>query len=58
MSALSTKQMERTGQDYNSLFCTVVTGTLGAAAGYLCREQLIERKRTLYFHIVHILENI
>jgi hypothetical protein len=50
--------MARTGQDYNILLCTVVTSTLGAAAGCLCREQLRERKRTLYFHIVHISENI
>jgi hypothetical protein len=58
LSALSAKRTERTGQDYNVLFYTVVAGTWGAAAGCLCRERLGERERKLYFHIIHILENM
>jgi hypothetical protein len=50
--------MERTGQDYNVLLYTVAAGTWGAAAGCLCKECLGERKRTFYFHIIHISENI
>jgi hypothetical protein len=59
LSALSTKQTERVGQDYNVLLYTVVAGTWGAAAGCLCGEHLGERrKRTLYFPVIHISENI
>jgi hypothetical protein len=58
LSALSTKGMERVGQDYNILLYTVVAVTWVAAAGCLCRERLGERERTLYFHIIHISENV
>jgi hypothetical protein len=50
--------MERTGQEYNILLYNVVAGTWGAAEGCLCRERLGESERTLYFHIIHISENI
>jgi hypothetical protein len=50
--------MERMGQDYNVLFHSVVAGIWGAATGCFCKECLGERERTLYFHIIHISENM
>jgi hypothetical protein len=46
------------GQDYKILLYTVVAGTWHSAAGCLRRERLGERERTLYFHFIHISENI
>jgi hypothetical protein len=46
------------GQDYKVLLHIVVAGICGAAAGCLCRERLGERERTLYFHIIHISEDV